>query len=101
MKINPIIDTQFLNQMNETKRYLYIILNTISFIDNALPVSAIHISLHELYDFLDSEGETGTVMTFMDKVFPLIDSGIIEGSIPDMISQIDGMLNIHSKIWGE
>jgi len=82
-----------LQQLQQIKDYCYLILNTISFIDNDLPTPAIHISLTELHDYLDSEGETGTVMLFIDKVYPLVDSGIIVGSIPDMISQLNDMIS--------
>lgn len=79
-------------QINQTKRFLFSILNAISAID--LPTPAIYISLHELHDYLDSVGETGTVMLFIDKVFPLVESGTIEGSIPDMISQLEDIIII-------
>jgi len=82
-----------LQQLQEIKDYCYLILNAIIFIDNALPTPAIHIGLPELHDFLDSEGETGTVMLFIDKVFPLVEEDILVGSIPDMISQLNDMIS--------
>jgi hypothetical protein len=67
---------------------LYHIQSGISLIDE-LPTPYQYISLTELMDYLETHHPQSGILQLCYKFYPYVDAGFLEGSITDMINQVN------------
>jgi len=81
---------QINQQLNTLIDSLYLIQWGASIIDN-LPTPYKYISLTELIDYLETHHSQSSILQLCYQIAPFVDAGFIEGSITDMINQINQM----------